>query len=67
MLLISVSLNSLAMALSCFLIWDKFLHLSIFSVPAFFCVLEKLVMSLAPEISGLMKKSHSAQALELLE
>ena len=57
MLLIFVSLKSLAVTLSYLIIWNKSLHLGI--VSAIFSVLQKPVMSPAPESNGLMKKKRS--------
>ena len=66
MLLTFVLLRSLAVALSCFFIWDKFLHLGILSKSRSSSVLERPVNSPAPESNSFMKKrSCSIQGLVL--
>ena len=66
MLFISVSLRSLAVALSFSFIQDKFLHVCMLSKSLPSSVLENLVMSPAPESDGLRKKmTCSAQGLVL--
>ena len=56
MLLISIQLRSLAMALSFSFIWNRFLCLLICLSIWLLLLLEKPVVSFAPENNGLMKK-----------